>query len=157
MSSDHKSMVGQLIDWYRRLVHPFLSKVESPKAAEFEKDVERLLLRTRKIDEELVICFLGSSGVGKSTLINALVAGKEILLPAGGVGPLTALALSVRYGTTRRFEARYHAQKNLWNIVWILQEVNSEGATQRPSFHYRNQPEQGSGARRGNKIAHCNA
>jgi putative ribosome biogenesis GTPase RsgA len=77
MSSEQKNLLEQLISWYRQLVQPFLAKVESPKTAEFEQDVERLLARSKKIDEELVICFLGSSGVGKSTLINALVAGKE--------------------------------------------------------------------------------
>jgi len=79
------------------MVQPFLTKVESPK-----------------------------TGVGKSTLINALEAGKEILLPAGGIGPLTAHALTVRYGETRRFRLRYHPLQNLWKVVFVLKEVHKK-------------------------------
>jgi GTPase SAR1 family protein len=60
---------------------------------------------------------LGASGVGKSTLINALVAGKELILPSGGVGPLTALAMEVRYGEVPSFEAEYHTARNLWQGI----------------------------------------
>ena len=63
-----------------------------------------------------------SIGVGKSTLINALVAGQEHILPSGGIGPLTALALEVRYGDVPTFEAEYHTAGNLWRgIVFPLE------------------------------------
>ena len=48
--------------------------------------------------EETVVCMLGQAAVGKSTLLNAVVAGSSILLPAGGIGPsLTAIATRVCY------------------------------------------------------------
>lgn len=49
--------------------------------------------------------FLGASGVGKSTLINALVAGSDVILPAGGIGPLAALAMQVSCSEEPCFEA----------------------------------------------------
>jgi len=60
--------------------------------------------------------------IGKSTLINALVAGPELILPSGGIGPLTALAMEVRYGDVPRFEAEYHTAGALWQgIVFPLE------------------------------------
>jgi len=129
MTSDGESRIQKLVGWYRSHVKPFLTKIESPKSEEFERDSDRLQVREKRLSEELAVCVLGNSGVGKSTLINALVAGKEILLPAGGVGPLTAQALTVCYSKRARFEVQYHSPQNLWQLIFALEQIHKKDAT----------------------------
>src|SRR5262249_43219064 len=129
MSSDGDSRIKKLVNWYRSLVKPFLKETESTKVAEFDTDSEKLLTREERLNEELAVCFLGNSGVGKSTLINALVAGKEVLLPAGGVGPLTAQALTVRYSNTPRFEVHYHSPQKLRQLVFALEQIHKKDSS----------------------------
>lgn len=50
----------------------------------------------------ITVCFLGNSGIGKSTLLNAVAAGAEQVLPAGGIGPLTAQATILQRGQSLR-------------------------------------------------------
>jgi len=129
MSSDSESHIRKLVSWYRSYVKAFLTKTESKKVEEFDRDGDRLEARDARSDDELAICFLGNSGVGKSTLINALVAGKDILLPAGGVGPLTAQALTVYYSERPRFEAQYHSPQNLWQLIFALEQIHKKDAS----------------------------
>ncbi|MEI7687155.1 MAG: dynamin family protein, partial [Planctomycetota bacterium] len=112
--------VGGLLDWYQSKARPFLEKMQPEKIADFDGDVERIKQAQATLQKELSVCFLGNSGVGKSTLINALVAGNEIILPSGGIGPLTAQALVVKYGAKQRFVVKYHAPKNLWRLTFGL-------------------------------------
>jgi GTP-binding protein EngB required for normal cell division len=129
MSSDGESRIQKLVGWYRSHVKPFLTKTDSEKGEEFDRDAERLQARDKRVNEELAICFLGNSGVGKSTLINALVAGREVLLPAGGVGPLTAQALTVRYSDNPRFEVNYHSPQKLRQLVFALEQIHKKDSS----------------------------
>jgi hypothetical protein len=114
--------VERLEGWYREKVRPFLAEHLQDKVAGLDEAFARIRTLDRSVTDELAICFLGASGVGKSTLINALVAGQELILPSGGIGPLTALAMEVRYGDVPTFEAEYHTAGNLWQgIVFPLE------------------------------------
>lgn len=83
---------------------------------------------------ELPICFLGSAGVGKSTLINALVAGDRTIVPQGGVGPLTAQATLVRYAPTRSFRATYLPARHLNNLAFAIERAYEADERRRGSI-----------------------
>ncbi|QRK06705.1 dynamin family protein [Archangium violaceum] len=79
--------------------------------------------------DPLPVCFLGGAGVGKSTLLNAVVGGTRSLLPAGGVGPLTALATRVAFAEKPFFEARYHGKDKVNQVLFALERAfTSDGA-----------------------------
>src|SRR5688500_1955550 len=114
----------RLIGWCRTHAGPFLARHHGPeRAAQLASDVDDLVKTLAGVEQELSVCFLGAAGVGKSTLINSLVAGREAVLPAGGVGPLTAQALTVRHSSEPRFEVTYHPLKRLWQLVFGLRQM----------------------------------
>ena len=115
--------IARLKEWFDNKARPFLEQHAVEKVVELDHDLQRLLRTDSRASEDLTICFLGASGVGKSTLINALVAGEENVLPSGGIGPLTALAMQVRYSEEARFEAEYQTLQNLWRLVFGLEQT----------------------------------
>ena len=81
----------ELLNWYEQSARPFLERHSPDRLQAVQADKERLS-RLLASTDEVTVCFLGNSGVGKSTLLNALAAGASQILPAGGIGPLTAQA-----------------------------------------------------------------
>jgi hypothetical protein len=84
---------------------------------ELRADVTRFAESERA---ELPICFLGSSGVGKSTLINALVDPHLQVVPQGGIGPLTAQATVVRYASEPYLHVTYHGRRRINQLAFAL-------------------------------------
>jgi GTP-binding protein EngB required for normal cell division len=110
-----------LLAWYKNSLRPFLELHVPDRVRDFDGDLRRLEDLAAKAIAPVSVCFLGHAAIGKSTLMNALVAGPQIVLPAGGVGPLTAQATTVLWSKDRSFEASYHPRKQLWELTFVLE------------------------------------
>lgn len=112
-----------LAEWYRTHARSFFERADPERVAVLDHELERLqkLRDQTSRGEELPICVLGASGVGKSTLLNAIVAKQDALLPQGGVGPLTAQATLVRHAGEPSFRATYLSSKRLGRLLFALE------------------------------------
>lgn len=112
-----------LATWFRKKVKPFLTDEDPAKVAELDRELVRLEEREKFLNEPLSVCFVGSAGIGKSTLINAMVAGEKVVVPSGGVGPLTAQAIQISYSEFPSFTAIYHSPSSFWKIGFAIENA----------------------------------
>ena len=110
----------ELLKWCEQAAMPLLIKHCPDRIEAVQADLQRLA-RLLASKDEVTICFLGNSGVGKSTLLNAIAAGASQILPAGGIGPLTAQATEVRFSSEKCFHVTYHPKKHLWRLAFALE------------------------------------
>ena len=121
--------------WYADLGRSFIEAEGADRLPALDASFGRLV---QQAVPELPVCFLGAAGVGKSTLLNAIVGGHLAVVPQGGVGPLTAQATLIRYDHDRRFRATYLPAKRLNNLLFALErsfeaELRRSGATPAPT------------------------
>jgi Dynamin family len=120
-----------LIDWYQKDGRPFLTSHAPDQIAPLDNDVRRIE-KLLEVPDRVTACFLGHSGIGKSTLLNALAAGRDYILPSGGIGPLTALATEVTFSPTPKFVVKYHKRARLWRLVFALQRYHEIASGNKP-------------------------
>jgi hypothetical protein len=113
------SRARDLTAWYRSAAREFLAEQIPEQMAPLDDDDARINAALSERDET-AICLVGASGIGKSTLLNAIVAQDTTIVPSGGVGPLTALATVVRYSESPHLVAEYHPRKHLWRVASAL-------------------------------------
>lgn len=126
--SEPESDSHPIVDWFRALVRPIFQKTDPASSVEELDKLAKQVENQKKNRSQLFpICLLGQAGVGKSTLINTLIADTDVVVPSGGgTGPLTANALHVTYGEREAFTVRYHTKKQLNETRFILEMVERQ-------------------------------
>ncbi len=119
---------NEVRDWWTR-VRPTFQDLLPHVVAQINNEAARLDKLLARSDET-VLCFLGQSGIGKSTLINAIVADGKSVLPAGGTGPMTAIATKVRFSDQKYFRVRYQSPAKLRGLLLNVEaELARRGET----------------------------
>ncbi|MBK8015128.1 MAG: hypothetical protein IPK13_27755 [Deltaproteobacteria bacterium] len=119
--------IRDALEWYASIVRPLVERHLSADLEEMDEQADRLSELLAEPDPRVRIPILGEAAVGKSTLINALVADHIPIVPQGGVGPHTAQATHVEFSETRYFEVEYHRPKQLNQLRLILEARLSRG------------------------------
>lgn len=120
----------ELLGWYGDIARPAIQRVASDRIEALDAAAKRVDRLTKVASEEVPICLLGAAGVGKSTLINAIVSPEFNVLPHGGVGALTAQATVVRYAERPYLRVRYFSWQQLDGIRLNLENAARLAATQ---------------------------
>ncbi len=121
--SEPTPSTNRIVAWFRNLVRPIFEKTETaPVLAEYDRQSSQVEQLEKVKGRLFPICLLGQAGVGKSTLVNTLIADTGIVVPSGGgTGPLTANALRVVHGDRPSFRVRYHARQQVNETRFILE------------------------------------
>lgn len=107
------------LNWYRDHAGPALAETYPVLAGQFDRDHGSLRQRLEN-PARLQVAFIGSTTVGKSTTINALLG--ERLLPECKIGATTARQVIIRYAPRRRVIVRYTEEARIESQLEALRK-----------------------------------
>lgn len=124
--------VHAFLEWYEnRFKKTVLKLVSSGDALVAKIDPSRdHLVSALNWSTKFEVGLIGQSQIGKSTLINAILSDPQYpqILPAGGIGPLTAQIIEVEFSERRKAEVTYHAADKINNLVFSLEKMTESEA-----------------------------
>lgn len=122
-----------VVDWYDERARGFIEQYAADHLSALDEQRRRVAEIARvKNDGDVPVCLLGAAGVGKSTLLNAVVDPRVNVLPHGGIGALTAQATIVRYAERPFLRVQYFGAPTLKGILLSLERWH-ERSLGRPS------------------------
>lgn len=121
----------QILQIYRERIRPFLQQHQVGGIESLDRQAE-LLKQAQQHPQQVRVGFFGEAQVGKSSLINA-VAGRPVL-PAGGIGPLTARATSVVHADEDQINVCYHDRHTLNQLAFDMARY-LESIGELPKWH----------------------
>ena len=126
----HGMSVATIKGWLKKRLAPLADSLDDPELlATSEEKLSTLEELELKANANYSVCLLGQAGVGKSTLLNTLVADAEVVVPSGGgTGPLTANALKVSYSGNKSFRVKYHGRKKINELRFALDGIVDRAA-----------------------------
>ena len=108
----------------KKILNQYDKILELPNIISKEISLENIKEKRKQLKEEhFFVSFTGQIKAGKSTLINALIFGEEII-PADDI-PHTAKITIIKYGKEPRLEATFY-NKDEWKILQSNQEFYKE-------------------------------
>jgi hypothetical protein len=110
-----RATAEQTLEAHRTLLEPLLEEHKAPFLETVNNCAELARLALRR-ESELHIALVGESQVGKSSLLNAFLGSR--ILPAGGVGPLTARATYIAHAPVAALHAHYEGARALNQILF---------------------------------------
>jgi hypothetical protein len=114
---------GLLSKAYRKRIRPEIEKWTPERLAALDSQFDRLNGLAAAVDQPVRFALLGAAAAGKSSLLNAIAFRGQSILPAGGVGALTAQATRIVYSETPYFEVHYSARRTLTQTAYALRRV----------------------------------
>ena len=109
---------SELLELDRTRARPLFEQLGGADGQHLDLCAE-MLERLAAQDRPRRVGVVGESQVGKSSILNA-IAGRRVL-PAGGVGPLTVQATTLRHGTEEFARVRYHDRARLNELRFALE------------------------------------
>ncbi len=121
VTSKQRPTWQKLERWYDEKARSTIEEWDPQRVSSLDSARERLKRLADTVERQFKVCILGKAGVGKSTLLNALIDEKLAVLPQGGIGPLTAQAIVVQHADEAYFHVRYHGRQRLNQVLFALQ------------------------------------
>lgn len=112
----------RVLSWYFDTARPVVQRCAPSRLVDLDDAGVRLKKLADAASSTTTIGLLGHSNIGKTSLLNAILVGRGILLPADGAGPCTAQATHVSYAEQPHLRAFYRETGWVQGLLHQLEE-----------------------------------